>query len=443
MYYKIFIIIIACCSAYFCYGQSKQYITPGSTIYITKYDSNPPPLNFRSFGFKDGLPRGTVTAFLQSDDGYVWFSIPKLGLVRFDGYHFRIFKPIANDSTSLPDDYILGMAKSHKKGLWLASAYGIIWFDLTTYKSKLIPLPSQYVESGGYGLFEDSRKRLWVYKFAGASSLLLYDFLNNKFTGKENHFATDAFTGEKINIDKAFFIDLKESEDGNLFISGKYLLKFNPVSFEFIIVYKKINDQFFFNTFIIDEDNKHIWFSGWKGFLKYNYKNDSLINYNFQNMQSSGDIENHTFVSPKNNTQLWLPNEQQIRVFDKITGKVFLYKKSNTENLSVTERNAKGINGTEWFWDYRTGFAALLPGINRFIYHKVLPPDERVLCRWYDTINNITWFGTEDRGQIAHLYKYNTGTNKFIRINIPVKGIGAVRFIIPLLNNICLVAQIC
>ncbi len=61
-----------------------------------------------------------------------------------------------------------------------------------------------------------------------SNSLFLYDSLNNKFTGKENRFATDAFTGEKINIDKAFFIDLKESEDGDLFITGNFLLKFNP-----------------------------------------------------------------------------------------------------------------------------------------------------------------------------------------------------------------------
>ena len=67
---------------------------------------------------------------MQSDDGYVWLSIQKLGLVRFDGYHFRIFKPITGDTMSLPNDYIFGIAKSHKNGLWLASAYGIIWFDL-------------------------------------------------------------------------------------------------------------------------------------------------------------------------------------------------------------------------------------------------------------------------------------------------------------------------
>ncbi len=118
MYYKIFILLIACCAAYFCYGQStyKQYAKPDeNTVYITKYDSNPPPLNFRSFGVKDGLPRGPVAAFVQSDDGYVWLSIQKLGLVRFDGYHFKIFKPISGDTTpAFPMIIFFGIVKAIK-----------------------------------------------------------------------------------------------------------------------------------------------------------------------------------------------------------------------------------------------------------------------------------------------------------------------------------------
>jgi ligand-binding sensor domain-containing protein len=436
---KIVIILLACSTTYLSNGQSKHYSTPDHTIYITKYDSNPPPLNFRSFGVKDGLPRGPVTAFVQSDDGYVWFSIQKLGLVRFDGYHFKIFKSLAGDTASLPDDYIFGIAKSHKNGLWLASAYGIIWFDLKTYKFKLIPLPPEYLRTGDYGLLEDSRQRLWFYRYAGVSNFFLYDSLHNKFIGKGNHFATDAFTGEKINIDSAYFFNLKESEDGDLFITGKYLLKFNPELVDFTI-YKKIKNDYGDNmTLAFDKDKKHIWLSGWNGLIKYNYKNDSLLQYDFEKTGSQKNIESHFLVSPKNNTQLWLPNEQQLRVIDKITGKVFLYKKSNTENLSVTDRNAKGINGTEWFWNYKNGFAALLPAINRFVYHKILPADERVLCQWHDAKNNTIWFGTEDRSQIAHLYKYNNGTNKFICIKIPVRGIAAPRFFIPLPNNTCLV----
>ncbi|HXL56343.1 MAG TPA: hypothetical protein VN958_08810, partial [Chitinophagaceae bacterium] len=165
MHLRSLIIFIAGCGiTYFCFSQSanKQRAKPvEKTIHITKYDSNPPPLNFRGFSFKDGLPRGEVTDFVQTDDGFVWFSVTRLGLVRFDGYRFRIFKTIEEDTTSLPNDHFFWIAKSHKKGLWLASPYGIIWFDLVTYKTRLIRLPVEFPIY--YHLFEDSHQRLWVY----------------------------------------------------------------------------------------------------------------------------------------------------------------------------------------------------------------------------------------------------------------------------------------
>lgn len=433
MHLRTVIIFIACSVTYFCNGQSSRYSTPVNTIYITKYDSTPPPLNFRSFGYKDGLPRGVVNDFVQTDGGFTWLAVLKVGLVRFDGYRFRIFKPMVGDTATFPDDYIFQIVDSHRKGLWIASVHGIIWFDLVSYKSHLIKLPVKFWPMF-YHVFEDSKQRLWVY---WGTQFYLYDPLSNKFTEIKNHIATSAFNNTKVNIENAQFYDVKESEDGNLFLLGNFFLKFNPDVFEFTL-YKdnRVND----NTLILDEDKKDVWLSGWNGLTKYNYKNDSLLQFNFENAGSQKNIENHSFVSPKNNTQLWLPNEQQIRVFDKITRKVFLYKKSNTENLSVTTHNVKGINGTEWFWDYKSGFTALLPAINRFVYHKILPKDERVLCQWHDAKNNMIWYGTEDRAQIEHIYKYNERTDKFIQVKIPVKGIGAVRFIIPLSNNTCLVA---
>ncbi|HXL56874.1 MAG TPA: hypothetical protein VN958_11485, partial [Chitinophagaceae bacterium] len=266
-----------------------------------------------------------------------------------------------------------------------------------------------------------------------------YEPESNKFTAIKNRVATDAFNSKKVNIEKATFSDINEFGNGDLFFLGNFLLKFNPESFEFTF-YKKISDQFRFNTFTIDEDKKHIWLCDWNGLLKYNYKNDSLVHYNYEKPGKEGNIENHVFVAPKNNSQLWLLNEHQIRVFDKNNNGITLYNKDNNENLSVKQFNAKGINGIEWFWNFKIGFTSLNPAINRFIYHKLLPANERILCQWHDVKNNTIWYGTENRNNMPHLYKYNSGTGKLIQIKFPVKGINAPRFIIPLLNNTCLIA---
>ncbi len=356
---SLILVIAGCGIIYSCFGQSlsKPKTEPSEkTIYITKYDSNPPPLNFRSFGYKDGLPRGVVNDFVQTDDGFVWLGILKVGLVRFDGYHFKIFKPIAGDTTSFPDDYIFQIIKSHRNGLWIASVRGIIWFDLTSYKTKLIPLPEKFWPMF-YHLFEDSQRRLWVF---WEKQFYLYEPASNKFIEIKNRMATDAVSVKKVNIEDAVFYDVKESQDGDLFLLGSYLLKYNHTLSEFTVYQKEKNNVSDYKTSAFDEDKQNIWFSGWNGLKKYNYKNDSFLDYNFGKMGTQANIENHFFVSQKNTAQLWLPNEQQLRVFDKNTNKVSLYKKYNTENLSVTKSNAKGINGIEWLWDYRNGFAFIV-----------------------------------------------------------------------------------
>ena len=439
MQLRSLILVIACCGiTYSCFSQSlsaAKTAPPEKTIYITKYDSNPPPLNFRSFDLKDGLPRGEVNEFIQTDDGFVWFSLSELGLVRFDGYHFRVFNSFSEDTTSLPNEHITSMAKSHKNGLWLASTRGIIWFDLTTYKSKLIPLPAG-MSSLYYRLFEDSHQRLWLYY---SENLFLYESLHNKFTELKSHGATDAFNGEKVNIDKTTIFDINESENGDLFLLGNCLLKLNPETFAFIY-YKITNTHSPFFTFAIDQDKKNIWLSGWDGLLKLNYKSDSLTHYTFEKINTQPGIENHSFVSQKNDSQLWLSNEQEIRIFNKNTNKVSAYKKANNENISVTEFNAKGINGIEWFWSYKIGFTGLFPSINRFSYHKFLPGNNRSLCQWHDVKNNIIWFGSEDRNNVAHAYKYDAASNKLLEIKLPVKGMGSPRFIMPFSKGNCLIA---
>ncbi len=313
--------------------------------------------------------------------------------------------------------------------------HGIVWFDLTTYKSKLIPLPAG-MSSLYYKLFEDSHQRLWIYY---SENIFLYESAHNEFIELKSRGATDAFTGEKVNIDRATIFDMSESENGDLFLLGNCLLRLNPKTLAFIY-YKIPNTHSPFFTFIIDQDKKNIWLSGWDGLLKFNYKSDNLTHYTFEKIKTQASIENHSFVSQKNDSQLWLSNEQEIRIFNKNTNKVSVYKKANNENISVTEFNAKGINGIDWFWSYKIGFTGLFPDINRFFYHKFLPGNNRSLCQWHDVKNNIIWFGSEDRNNEAHIYKYDAASNKLHEIKLPVNGMGSPRFIIPFSKGSCLIA---
>ena len=62
-------------------------------------------IRFENYGIRDGLSHSTVFSVCQDNDGFIWFATPD-GLNRFDGYHFKVFGSIPDDSTSLSSNNI-------------------------------------------------------------------------------------------------------------------------------------------------------------------------------------------------------------------------------------------------------------------------------------------------------------------------------------------------
>src|SRR5579862_291940 len=65
---------------------------------------------------KNGLPENDVQNFVQTADGYIWFSTEN-GLVRFDGVHFTAFD--RNNTPELADDYIRMLVGDREGNLWI------------------------------------------------------------------------------------------------------------------------------------------------------------------------------------------------------------------------------------------------------------------------------------------------------------------------------------
>ena len=53
----------------------------------------------------DGLSNNNIFCILQDKHGFMWF-LTGDGLNRYDGYGFKIFRNVINDSTSLSDNHI-------------------------------------------------------------------------------------------------------------------------------------------------------------------------------------------------------------------------------------------------------------------------------------------------------------------------------------------------
>ena len=77
---------------------------------------------FRHYGSDDGLPN-PVLAMTESTDGFLWAGTEG-GLARWDGYHFRVYRPQAGDAGALPDNVITALYADAAGRLWIGTNSG-------------------------------------------------------------------------------------------------------------------------------------------------------------------------------------------------------------------------------------------------------------------------------------------------------------------------------
>ncbi|MDQ1353511.1 MAG: hypothetical protein QG657_3817, partial [Acidobacteriota bacterium] len=84
----------------------------------------------------DDLPQATITAAVQTRDGYIWLGTQE-GLARFDGARFRIFDK--GNTPELEGNEITALYEDRQGNLWIGSGKGITRFkngEFTLYKAQ-------------------------------------------------------------------------------------------------------------------------------------------------------------------------------------------------------------------------------------------------------------------------------------------------------------------
>jgi ligand-binding sensor domain-containing protein len=99
-------------------------IALSNTIPIRALDPSTPLANYsrQTWLMENGLPQNTVTAIIQTRDGFVWLGT-EAGLVRFDGNTFQLF-----DRTSfpaLPDNDICCLLETPDGSMWIGTSAGL------------------------------------------------------------------------------------------------------------------------------------------------------------------------------------------------------------------------------------------------------------------------------------------------------------------------------
>lgn len=121
-----------------------------------------PPLMFERVGNVEQVPEGVVTGLAQDGQGLVWIATTG-GLVRFDGYRFRIYQADPNDPSSLPGNVVRVVHRARDGRIWIGTeSEGIARYDAVTDRFERFGEPDGVPLLPIRALADDAEGGLWV-----------------------------------------------------------------------------------------------------------------------------------------------------------------------------------------------------------------------------------------------------------------------------------------
>jgi signal transduction histidine kinase/DNA-binding response OmpR family regulator/sugar lactone lactonase YvrE len=407
-------------------------------------------LKFTSLTTRNGLSSNLVNVVLKDSYGWVWFATAD-GLNRFDGTNFTVYRHHDGDTTSLPVNEILSLCEDKNGILWIGTGggslvyydrihdtfhryhgsgvskksqteailaitsdhLGRLWvagyndlriIDLKTNKTTKPPLKynGRFVT---LGLFEDSKRRMWLGTSVGLFCVNLDKGTSELYTYNEH---------DKNSIGQGIVKGIAEDRSGKMWFGTRSGLS--------MLLPEHAGFSNFLNTrvFTIAPDNGNLWLGTEKGLVIFNTRNLTWDSY-FPMLRNSYSLSakwvNSIFIDTTG--IYWMGTNGGINKFDrnlalldvKLTN-LFDSQGLGGPNINAFAEQKKGIffigtdNSLQLF-DSNTGLFKTI-SIKR---QKNAPDNFTILSLKYDKSGNL-WIGTLHDG----LYIFNATTNNTVHV---------------------------
>ncbi len=226
-------------------------------------------IRFKHYTTTDGLSQGYIYHMMQDSRGFMWFSTSD-GVNRFDGYNFKVFKSIYNDSNSIAGTRINSVVEDKSGMLWMGSNEALNRYNFKTNSFTHFYIHdslNQKLNVYYDPFYIDDKNQLWlIYGYYGLASMNLetekittYPFANSAMEG----FIT-------VNYPERLYRHLsKIYATGN---SGLHIIDIDKKKADFYFSSNSNNE--FGNSIRINgalEDKNHvIWLAAMTGLISFN-----------------------------------------------------------------------------------------------------------------------------------------------------------------------------
>jgi len=403
---------------------------------ITLAQTSVEKVKFSRIEVSSGLSNAKVNCILQDSKGFLWVGTQD-GLNRFDGYEFKIYRNLPDDTTSLLKNGILNIYEDSQGVLWVSTNNG----GLHTYNSK----QDNFTRIADYSfdcdipqISEDRNKNIWI---GGVKSKHAFVSRLNHSTKQWKHFnlfpstnpvaffsqasenefwmgvnnigffkwnmqsnALESFVPDKKNphsiVSKIFHKAIKDTR-GNIWIAtGEGLSRFDPGSKVFINYTTKSSDNkpalLVNNILNLCEDGDYVWIGTENGGLsRLNTKDNQFTNFIFNKNDPASLADNSIWAIYKDRQgRIWIGTYSKgLCVIDKLKEK-FSELDIPLENDVV---NAIWQDSKKRFWVGTEGGIAVRDGKQlRYYKHtawKNSLGSDPVLSIFEDSRHQM-WFGT-------------------------------------------------
>ena len=368
-------------------------------------------IKFERVSYEEGFNQNTVICILQDIRGFMWFGTTD-GLIRYDGYNFRVYKHIPGDTNSLNINYVLSMCEDNTGTLWVGtvapgvdmSAGGLNRFNRETEKFTLYQhnpdKPNTLSDNTVLCIYEDSAENLWVGTLIGG--LNKFDRNTGKFIcykhdpDNPNTLSGDAVSSICEDESGALWIGTDNSGINRLYRENDVFIRYKPNPDD----PSNLSDNH--DCFLFSDRAGDIWVGTDGELNKYNPHEDKFMQFKTSLDDDSSYWDGITSILEDKSGELWIGANNGLMKFDREKRNITTYK-NEPDNINSLSRNyimsiCEDVSGTIWIGTWAGGLNKIDRMRNKFSHYLPEPEDLTIFNNKVNAIYeegpDALWIGT-------------------------------------------------